>query len=119
MRIISPFLYFGCLLLTLGSLFRIQRWECAPLFQASGWLLLLGFFILLLVEVFSSAKAAPKLKMTIGLGYLLILVISYCFAPAFLFIPELLLLGCIYLYGLRRQFRVAVKKKNMDDFDSI
>lgn len=118
-RILPVFLYFGLLFLTLGTLFRIQHWECGRMVQATGTLLNLGFFILLLAEVVSSRKAGNGTKVVVGLAYLVFPLLSYWYMPAVLLIFVLLILGSIYLRWLRKRFLFSRQGLNTDDFDSI
>jgi hypothetical protein len=118
-KLLNPLFYSGLLLLTIGTLVRIQHWEDGPVYQGIGLLLLLAFFFLVLIEVINSRKASGSFKGAVIALYTMVPAGAYYMLPAILLIFALLISGSVYLGILRKKVLFSNQELMDRDFDSI
>ena len=118
-RLVTVFFYLGLLLLTIGTLFKIQHWPYGKVCQSIGVLFEMIFFILAILEVFQSQKATSSGKITFILLYTALPIIFYLYLPAILLIFAILILGSVYLTRIRKQIFYTRSEMRIRDFDSI
>ncbi len=113
-----PF-YFGLSILFIGILFKIQHWEGGEFMIWGGLGLLVVFFIMTLFEILTSKKARRKSKLTWAASYLLLPIVIFLFLPKLFCAFGLLIVGTIYLGGVRRLFITSRRDFDNITFDSI
>lgn len=102
-RLLDPLFYLGLVLVTMGTLFKIQHWPYGRLGQTIGLTLEALFFVLVVIEIASSKKASNGFKTAYISIYLILPIIAYLYLPAVILIFALFILGSVYLRGVRKK----------------
>ncbi len=118
-NVLNPLFYIGLLFITIGTLFKIQHWQYGALSQSFGIILELLFFVLVIVEILTSKKAALSHKILFASIFIILPVVVYLCLPALLFIFAILLIGSIYLTRIRKRFLYTRIELIAKDFDAL
>lgn len=111
-------LYFGLIVLLAAIYLRLQHWPYANETYLAAVVVSCIFFILMLVEIFTSKRATTNTKLSWGAAYTLIALV-----PLFIIggIPAAIILylaGTHYIRtGRRKFFQIKVRKREFDSID--